>query len=152
MVENRLAKTFSLGQPMQPQTVFRWACLILTAVFLAGCSSGPQKGEVTGTVKVDGKPIERGSISFYPVDGKGQTAGGPITGGTYSVKDVTAGAMKVEVRMPVVVGKKKDYDAPGGKWYPVEDEALPDKYNNQTELRFDVKPGKNEKNWDLKKQ
>jgi hypothetical protein len=126
--------------------------LVLTAALLAapGCSGEPKVAEVSGTVMVDGKPIDKGTISFFPVDGKGQTAGGEIKDGKYSVKDVSIGVMKVEIRWPYKTGKKqKDYDAPGGKWYYLEDESLPEKYNDATDLKFEVKPGTNQKDWVL---
>jgi hypothetical protein len=29
------------------------------------------------------------------------------------------------------------------------EESLPEKYNEKTELTFEIRPGRNEKNWDL---
>jgi hypothetical protein len=113
---------------------------------LVGCGDGT--AEVTGMVTVDKKAVTKGSIAFIPADLKGQTAGGEIIDGKYTVK-VGLGNMKVEIRYPKVVGQKKDYDAPGGKYYKTYDESLPAKYNDQTELYFEVKSGKNEKDWDL---
>src|SRR5713226_1144423 len=121
-----------------------------TILPLVGCL-GERTADVTGTVTVDKQPLTKGSIGFIPADGKGQTAGGEITDGKYDVKKVSLGVMKVEIRYPKVVGKKKDYDAPGGKYYDLYDESLPAKYNNETELRLDVKAGKNEKDWELAK-
>ncbi len=117
-------------------------------VVVTGCSDN-SLSEVTGTVSVNGQPAEKGSISFIPADGKAQTTGGEIKEGKYSVK-VPPGMAKVQIRIPVVDGKKKLYNTPDS---PVQDtlkEVLPEKYNNKTELLFDVQPGKNEKNWDLK--
>jgi hypothetical protein len=62
---------------------------------------------------------------------------------------VPIGNSKIEIRVPKVVGKKKLYDTPDS---PVQDlmaETLPEKYNEKTELTFEVKPGTNEKNWEL---
>jgi hypothetical protein len=121
--------------------------LLGPTVTLIGCH-GDNKAEVTGIVKVDGEPIKKGIIGFSPVDGQGQTAGGAIIDGKYSVKS-SIGLMKVEIRYPKVVGKKKDYDAPGGKFYDLSEESLPPKYNNDSKLTFDVKRGVNEKDWSL---
>jgi hypothetical protein len=62
-----------------------------------------------------------------------------IEGGKYAAKDVPVGPAKVEIRVP-------DLKKEGGRGFP---EALPAKYNDQTELTFEIKPGKNEKNWDI---
>lgn len=127
-------------------TALSLAFLGMVLLFV-GCQ-GERTADVTGTVTVDDKPLEKGSIAFVPADLKGQTAGGPITDGKYAVK-VGLGTMKVEIRYPKVVGKKKDYDAPGGKFYDTYDESLPEKYHNETELKLDVQAGKNEKDWIL---
>ncbi len=118
---------------------------------LAGCSSGPATADVTGSASVDSVPIEDGHISFFPADGQGATAGGLIKSGKYEAKGVAIGKMKVIVSSSKVVGKKKVYDTPDSPEMPVTKEVLPDKFSNPglTELTFDVKSGKNEKNWDL---
>lgn len=117
------------------------------AVLTVGCSDGPRVGTVSGVVKVSGKEAERGSVTFIPADGKGPTAGGEITaGGRYTAR-VPHGSMKVEVRVPKVVGKKALYGK-DGPYMDVLEEVLPDKFNNKTELTVDVK-GDTTKDWDL---
>jgi hypothetical protein len=129
-----------------------WLGGFLTAVFLlVGCDNN-NSAVVTGTVKFDGKPIEKGSIGFYPVDDKSGTAGGEIKDGQYSVK-VPVGLMKVNIGgVPKVIGMKEPSPGPGGKGGPITVESIPKKYSDQqkTELRFEVKPGTNQKDWDLK--
>ena len=121
--------------------------LLLVLLVLAGCGD-PSMGEVTGTVKVDGEPIPEGAILFIPVDGKGGTAGDKIQDGHYSAK-VQVGAMKVSISKLKFLRKKKLYNKPGAPEYTQNMEGLPAKYNEKTELRFDVKPGVNQKDWDL---
>jgi hypothetical protein len=128
---------------------FGWAVAVAALAAVAGCSGPPTHGEVTGTVTVDGKPAPRGAVTFIPVDGKSQTAGGEIKDGRYTAR-VPLGLAKVEVRVPKVVGRKKLYDTPDSPFQDVLEEVLPDRYNNSTQLTLDVKPGKNEKDWDLK--
>jgi len=117
------------------------------ALVLVGCQA-QRTAEVSGTVTVDEKPLSKGSIGFSPIDGKGQTSGGEIIDGKYKAT-VGLGVMKVEIRYPKVSGQKKDYDAPGGKFYDTFTESLPAKFNNETELKLDVNAAKIEKNWDL---
>jgi hypothetical protein len=51
-------------------------------------------------VTLDGKPVKAGYIDFMPEDSRtGQTAGAKITNGTYSVKDMIPGKMRVTVRV-----------------------------------------------------
>jgi hypothetical protein len=115
-------------------------------VLLAGCSN---TAEVTGTVRVDGQPLEKGSISFIPVDGQGTTAGGEIVDGKYTVSKVSPGTMMVQIRYPKVSGKQKLYDTPDSPTRDTFREALPPKYNDRTELRLDIRLGTNQKDWDL---
>jgi len=110
-----------------------------------GCGGEPV---VSGTVNVDGKPLEKGSISFFPADGKTKTTGGDIEEGQYTVT-VPVGVMKVEIHKPKIKGYKKLYNTPGAKEYPVFDEALPGRYNEHSELKLDVKPGRNQKDFEL---
>lgn len=122
---------------------------LVVILFLASC--GSKVSEVSGTVQVDGAPVEEGTISFTPASGTTQTNAGAIKGGKYSVK-VPAGSMKVFISVPKVVGSKKRYDTPDSPEVPITEETLPEKYSSRkkTELLFDVVPGKNQKDWDLK--
>jgi hypothetical protein len=116
------------------------------AVVPAGCSN---TYEVTGTVRLDGQPIEKGSITFVPADGKGVTAGSEIKDGKYTVSKVSTGTRLVQIRYPKVAGKKTLYDTPASPTRDLFREVLPPKYNDRTELRFEVHPGANEKDWEL---
>jgi hypothetical protein len=122
----------------------------LAVLTLVGCGDdGPATGEVTGTVKVNGQvPAAGSSINFIPADGKSPTAGALIEDGKYAVR-VAVGTAKVEIRVPRPVakpGRKSEGPGPGGD---VIEESLPPRYNDETELTFEVKKGKNEKDWDL---
>jgi len=128
--------------------VFAGAALVVLVV-LAGCGGG-NEGQVSGVVKVDGEPLKSGKIAFFPVDPKtGGTAGGDIENGRYSVR-VPITRMKVSISQSKVVGKKKLYNTPNSQEQDVTAEALPARYNEKTELEYDVKPGSQEKNFDLK--
>jgi hypothetical protein len=130
-------------------TIRPTAGLLIVLVLAAGCSD-PSTGEVTGAVKVDGKPAPPGSsITFVPVDGKSPTAGGVIQNGKYTVR-VPVGIAKIEIRAPGPVNRSKDAkEGPGPRGDLVE-ESLPEKYNDQSELRLDVHPGKNTRDFDLR--
>lgn len=121
----------------------------LLALFIAtiGCSD-QDNGQVTGMVRIDGAPVEKGTITFIPADGKGQTAGGEIKAGKYSVR-VGVGKMKVSISMPVEDKRKKLYPTADSPEMWMYREGLPARYNEQTELELDVKSGTNQKDWDL---
>lgn len=121
---------------------------VLAAV--AGCSS---KTTVSGVVTLDGKPLDNGTIAFFPIKGDGQTSSAVIgKDGSYQMASSPT-QMKVVIHSSKVVGQKKLYrDMPDS---PVEDilqEMLPARYSdmNKTELTATIAPGKNEVNFDLK--
>ncbi len=115
---------------------------------IAGCGDQSQMGEVSGQVLIDGKPAERGSVSFTPLSGGGPTAGSEIKDGKYSAM-VFLGKNKVEIRVPRVLGKQKLYDTPDSPVQDILEESLPAKFNDQTALEIDVQKGKNPKNWEV---
>lgn len=121
---------------MQKATTWAGCCLV-AALVLSGCDGKPGMATVAGTVTLDGKPVPVGSILFVPVDGQSPTAGGSIQNGRYSVQ-VPLGRMKVSLSVPKVVGKKKIYPTPNSPEMPITEEALPAKYNEQTDLQVDV--------------
>lgn len=131
-----------------PVVRFRFVWLLLVFVVCFGCSQS-NEGTVTGTVTVDGEPAKVGAISFFAVDGKAPTAGAQIVDGAYSAK-VSPGQCMVQVRVSKVVGEKKLYDTPNSPIRKVWAEVLPAKYNDNTELRFDVKLGENRQDYNLK--
>src|SRR6185295_13421709 len=115
-------------------------CLLL--VHVGGCSRS-DIGTVTGSVTVDGEPAKVGAISFFAVDGRAPTAGAPIVDGKFSAQ-VNPGVCMVQIRVSKVVGKKKIYDTPNSPVREVWAEVLPPKYNDNTQLKLDVKRGENQ--------
>ncbi len=131
-----------------PAMTNRLFCVLLLAVFYSSGCSAKNEGIVTGNVTVDGKPAELGSLAFFPADGKSRSSGTKIIAGKYTA-NVPVGLQNVEIRVPKVVGQQKLYNTPDSPIQPIMAEVLPAKYNNQTELQLDVKPGVNEKDFIL---
>lgn len=124
------------------------AAALAVSAFLVGCNK-PTKGIISGTVTVDGVAAKTGAITFYPTNGKAQTAGANIEDGRYKA-EVAPGTAKVEINVPKVIGQKKLYNTPNSPVYPLTAELLPAKYNTESELKADIKLGENEQNFDLK--
>lgn len=128
---------------------FRGCAALLVFGLLVGCSSDGGKGTVEGTVTLNGQPLEKGLIRFVPVDGNSQPADGTITGGKFTVI-APKGEFRVEITSPKVVGQTKMYDTPDSPTVDKIEEAIPPKYNVQTELQITVPKGKTEnKQFDL---
>jgi len=116
--------------------------LLLMACMIIGCSekAGPSLGTVTGTVTLDGRPLQHASVVFQPVTGR-PSAGLTDANGKYSliytpdVKGASIGKHQVVIR---TTGLEEDDDAAEKK-----KETLPKKYNDSTELQAEVAPGRN---------
>ena len=125
--------------------------LFVAALLLSSCD-GNRMADLRGTVSLNGQPVDEGSILFRSQDDpQGPEWGGPIKNGKYEAK-LPPGTMKVTVSWLKSTGqKKKTYDTPDSPEVPELEEVIPAKYNSATELRFEVKPGRNQKDWDLTK-
>jgi hypothetical protein len=127
---------------------------LVFALLAAGC--GPEgRNEVSGQVTVDGHPVEKGSISFLPLEGtQGPQAGGNISNGGYHLarKDGPfAGRHRVEIIALRPTGKLTARDMGGNPMDPMEN-ITPKKYQGpKSVLVVDIKSEKNVLNFDLTK-
>jgi hypothetical protein len=67
----------------------------LALLVLSGC--GGSGVGVRGEVTYEGQPVEKGSITFLPTDGKGQPSGAAITNGRYSLDAIMPGLKVVQI-------------------------------------------------------
>jgi hypothetical protein len=116
------------------------------AILIAGCSHGPPMGDVQGTVTVNGKPLEEGTIRFLPVNGDTQATGGSIRNGTFRIQ-VPVVKQRVEIESNIIDPEKTPPNATADQI--VMKALVPDRYNFQSELTLDVVPGVNEPTFKL---
>lgn len=114
--------------------------LSVVAFGTIGCgrSDLPELGRVQGVVTLDGKPLAGVIVMFLPEKGRPAVANADSEGRyelmyTHGVKGATVGPNTVRVLWP-------DGEAGTAK--------IPEKYNAKSELKMDVKAGKN--TFDLK--
>lgn len=132
-------------------TTIGQACTALLALVVLGLSGCSDNGltKVSGTVSFDGTPVEEGSISFMPVDGKGVTAGGVIENGKYSAK-VSPGEMAVQIYATKEVKKENPTQEEierGITSDPVQ--YIPAQYNKESTLRITVSDSSRQHDFDL---
>ena len=127
----------------------------LCILCLFGCAdSGPPTAEVSGTVQLDGRPIEEGSIQFIPVEGsRGPSAGGVIQDGKYHIprkKGVTVGTNRVELRAFKNAGTKiQDPTAPPGVRTEARVQAFPPEFNDRSTVVKEIRAGSNTIDFDV---
>jgi hypothetical protein len=127
----------------------RSALLLMSATLLValGCSSGSDMGTIEGQVTLDGKPLVKGAVRLSPIDGQAQTAGAAIQAGKFTVRARPAN-YRVEISATEVRGST------GGRINKLQDNLnvvslIPERYNTNSELKLEVKPGLNEKSFEL---
>ncbi|MBN72552.1 MAG: hypothetical protein CME32_25140 [Gimesia sp.] len=122
--------------------------LLLSALLLlvgcGGISDAPDRRVVTGTVTLDGAPLEGGVIRFRPLP-EGPIAAGKIRDGKYEVTNkggVPIGKQRVEIKgAPILPADTAgmslgEIDAATKPAIPV-----PDKYHKNSELEADIEAG-----------
>jgi hypothetical protein len=133
----------------------RFLFLAVAALALAGCSSSDSgRSRVQGAVSYGGEAVDDGGIAFIPDDGgvAQVRATGEIRDGQYNL-DGSRGPYPGKYRVEIFWYKKtgRQIASPSGK--AIKDETkqvIPAKYNDKTELKVEVKPGRNTFDFDLK--
>jgi hypothetical protein len=121
----------------------RRSMLCFLVFVLAGCSqSGPETAPVKGRVTLDGRPLPNAVVQFQPDENKRPAFGGTDENGEYQLY-YKKGVVGARVGKHIV-----RITAPSGPNTP----AIPERYNKQSELKAEVKPGQNELNFDLKSE
>jgi hypothetical protein len=130
-------------------------CMVAFAfglLLLTGCGE-PAAGTVSGTITVDGTPLTAGIVTFYSTSKtEPATASTGIADGQYSIPKIATGPAKITVQSmkPSQPGANPDGTippAPKGQYMPIAE-----KYKNQDQsgLTFDVKPGPQKHDFDIK--
>jgi hypothetical protein len=114
---------------------------------VGGCSTGPQRHEVTGTVLFQGQPLDEGIIDFEPLDGQGSKSGASITNGQYKIpqdKGLFAGRYRVSIvggggpAAPANPDEPPGPDAPKPAHTPGGKDRIPAEFNTKSKLVKEV--------------
>lgn len=133
------------------QLVFRTCCCLLVCVMVGCGPSGPKRdyAAVTGTVTYKGKPLEMGTVYFQP--DVGPFVSGEIQpDGSYALRGVVGENIVLIVsRDPV--DSTGDGDPGKPKTVVLPKSRIPEAYGLPTgKLKFEVQPGENTADFDLK--
>jgi hypothetical protein len=106
--------------------------------------------EVSGTVTLEGSPLNDGRVIFIPLDKQGSESGSPITNGEYKVpKD--RGLLPGKYRVCITAGDGKtlaneDLAAqPGGNTNIVSFDRVPEDWSEKSTQEVEVKAGEQNK-------
>jgi hypothetical protein len=129
----------------------KWISVALVCLItVAGCGGG-SGAAVSGSVSLDGAPLDDATITFVPESGgQRQAAWAPVAGGKYAIDSSSGlgtGKFRVEIRAVRSGGDKANPNEPT---LMTAKDIVPSKYNSQSESIAEIKPGKNSVDFNLK--
>jgi hypothetical protein len=116
-------------------------------VLFSGCGGGAAGlYGISGTVKVDGAPLEKGNISFEATESQPTSSGAVISGGNFTIPrehGLPEGKYRVVVNAPTpgTGGGKVAADTPPGEGPPPPKELIPPDWNESSSHTIEVKKG-----------
>jgi hypothetical protein len=120
--------------------------LALSIAVLAGCGRSEPRGQISGGVQFNGKPVEEGMVSFESIDTAGPPRNLLIKSGTYrSDEKLAVKPGKYRVRINAADTSKKNtlcLDDPYRK-PPNFVQLLPTTWNVQSKMEVEIKVGMN---------
>jgi hypothetical protein len=132
------------------------AAVVAAAVSGCGGGDGLDRQSISGSVTLDGKPLEKGQIQFLPdVNAQGAATAGmaQIEGGSYSLSradGLVPGSYKVSIYAGSGDAESAAPETPGAA-PKIKKDLIPAKYNSQSKETAEVKAaGGNTFNFDLK--
>jgi|tagenome__1003787_1003787.scaffolds.fasta_scaffold19681011_1 hypothetical protein len=136
----------TLIQPISQRRTRIALAVAMILTLASGCHNSSMEPEVTGTVKLDGKPIGPGTIVFVPTEqGRKPVAGSVESDGSYDLKPsrmsgLSSGQYRVAVSIREMPRITKRGDRP-----PVGKLLTPEKYEDETKsgLQYQLEAGRN---------
>jgi hypothetical protein len=99
------------NRPLGTRTARSWGALLPLVLLAAGGCAG--RGTVSGHVRLNGKPVPLGTISFHCQEGRHEVCNALIRDGTYSIDGVPAGPTRVTVASAFTPGPGQGEGAAG---------------------------------------
>jgi len=124
--------------------ISRILTLFAAIALLPGCSQDSEGRQgVTGSVQVDGAPLQTGNISFTPTEGQATAGGAVISSGKYAIprdNGLLAGKYRVSISAPPP-GSEKPAPAMPGEAPPLAKDLIPPEWNTASNQIVEVKKG-----------
>ena len=122
----------------------------LSVLLVTGCGGG---AGVSGSVSIDGQPVDGGGIAFLKEGGKEAVATGRVIAGRYELPrnpKMEAGKYTVQITWQKPTGKKVKDESDSGVEVDELAEYIPPEYNASSKLSVEITSGSNTHNFDLK--
>lgn len=141
-----MIRTEHIGRLSRGARVVRVFALCLSPLAASGCGApadGFERFPVEGTVTLDGKDLDSGTINFLAVD-KGASASGEIAAGRFRLPQrdgLSPGPYRVEVYSVQATGRKVPDPEDATKLVDERLNVVPERYNIRSELKADIPGG-----------
>ena len=138
----------------------RWTWLGAGGLLVLGCVAlvlwflRESEPAVTGTVRLDGQLLPKGSIALEPIDGTpGPGGGGGINNeGKYEIKrGLRPGRYRVAIRSTITINRRVRNPTIPSELVDEEVSVIPEQYNTKSSLIREVGPGSNVLNFELER-
>ncbi len=131
------------GEAMETSRLGGVGWLLISMALCLGCSGGSGgRIAISGTVTLNGAPLDKGNISFQPSEGAKTSSGAIISAGNFSIprdKGLLPGKYRVEVNAAAAGGGGSATDAAPGEGPPPPKELIPPEWNEESKQTIDVK-------------
>lgn len=126
------------------------ACLITFATGCGGSGNTPPLGKVSGTVTLNGEPLDGATIEFLPSNGR-PSIGMTDADGHYDLlfRAGTPGALIGTHTVRITSQRSRSGGEGGEPLVEARPETVPQDYNDQTTLSVEVTKGSNTHDFDL---
>ena len=141
---------------LHPRLVALASAVCLAVLILAGCGQSNPLGRLalSGTVQLQGQPLDQGSIEFSPLEGSPKvTSGGPIQEGRFEIvarQGLPPGTYRVRIFSadPSAAGAEPEFP---GEHTEVRRDRIPPEWNANSDKQITVtEDGPNEFEFDVK--
>jgi len=116
-------------------------CFLIAATNGCGPDNPLGRKPLSGTVTLDGSPLEKGTIEFQPLDG-GVQSGNLISEGKYSIpahQGATPGKYRVVIIDTYDTPPMKEGQMPGDDLPPPPKAKIPPSWNSKSQQSIEVK-------------
>jgi hypothetical protein len=123
------------------QVRYRGSAILFCLLLLWSCSrpnSSIALCKVSGSIELDGTPIEDGYIAFLDPKNVQRSYGAPIKTGRFSLA-LEPGVKRIEVTAQRLI-PGKTVPGPSGGEIPAMESYIPEKYNRNSELTIEIPP------------
>ncbi|MCC7335223.1 MAG: carboxypeptidase regulatory-like domain-containing protein [Pirellulaceae bacterium] len=130
------------------KSVIHLAWALAFICLATGCGNG--LSGVSGTVTLDGEPLEKAFVEFSPPNGR-PSMGKTDSNGYYRLEYSTSqtGVEAGEHKVRIFTHEDASIDMKTGEPTPAVKEIVPAKYHRKSELTAQVEPGSNDIDFDL---